>query len=294
VTTYTAFGLRIQSTVGLPPLTAGDESAAEVEVRTGTVRPLVGSAGIEGCVRASRHECLLSWRAVGAFLVRGGTEVIIDPAPEADPLTVRQFLLGPAMAVLLHQRGHLVLHASAVSLNGAVVGFLGPSGSGKSTLAAALHARGWTIVADDVLPAAVTGHVAVAYPGFPEIRLWPAAAKELAGHLQSQAADDSRTDKRAYAAGRSFSTGPLPIRCLYSLVEGSTSRSAAIEPTAAFVEILRHTYTARLLESSPATDHFAQCSSLASAVRVRRLTSARSPAELVALADVVEKDLALA
>jgi hypothetical protein len=289
VTTYTAFGLRIQSIVALPPLAAGDEGAAEVEVRTGTLRPLVGSAGIEGCVRASKHECLLWWDAVGAFLVRGGTEVIIDPAPEADPTVVRQFLLGPAMAVLLHQRGHLVLHASAVSLGGAVVGFLGQSGSGKSTLAAALHARGWTIVADDVLPAAVTGDVAMAYPGFPEIRLWPAAANELAGRLQTQPGDD----KRAYTAGRSFSTSPLPIRCLYSLVEGSTSRSAAIEPAAAFVEILRHTYTARLLESSPATAHFAQCSGLASAVRVRRLTSTRAPADLVALADVVEKDLAL-
>jgi serine kinase of HPr protein (carbohydrate metabolism regulator) len=52
--------------------------------------------------------------------------------------------------VLLQQRGRLVLHASAVTVDLGVVAFMGGPGWGKSTMAAAMYARGHSIVADDV------------------------------------------------------------------------------------------------------------------------------------------------
>src|SRR2546426_9378375 len=44
------------------------------------------------------------------------------------PYTTLFRSLGPVLAVLLHQRGRLVLHASGVALDGCAVAFLGGSG----------------------------------------------------------------------------------------------------------------------------------------------------------------------
>lgn len=56
-------------------------------------------------------------------------------------------------AVILHQllNGRVVLHGSAVVVDGAAVATIGPSGAGKSTTAAALVQRGAELLADDVV-----------------------------------------------------------------------------------------------------------------------------------------------
>ena len=71
--------------------------------------------------------------------MRGGQEVIVEPSPDADERAVRLCLLGPIVALIPHQRGRLILHASAVAVGGDAIAFLGGQGWGKSTIAAALH-----------------------------------------------------------------------------------------------------------------------------------------------------------
>ena len=118
---------------------------------------------------------------------------------------LRLYLLGPALALLLHQRGFLVLHASAVSLDGGVVAFLGHSGHGKSTTAATLHARGAAIVADDVVAVdlgAPGGPAAL--PGFPLLKLWPDAVTALG--------ENPRTCRACTRARRSGRESPTPRR----------------------------------------------------------------------------------
>jgi hypothetical protein len=75
----------------------------------------------------------------GTLQVSHGRSIVVD-ADNADDRTAALWVLGPAMGVLLQQRGVLVLHASAVTMDGGVVAFLGHSGWGKSTMAAAMVA----------------------------------------------------------------------------------------------------------------------------------------------------------
>src|SRR5260370_682608 len=86
---------------------------------------------------------------VGTICISGGSEVSVHLYESPDRPLLQAYLLGPALAVLLHQRGFLVLHASVLARNARALAILGDSGDGKSTLALLLCNSGWRLVADD-------------------------------------------------------------------------------------------------------------------------------------------------
>lgn len=83
----------------------------------------------------------LSVRADGIAHLRG------QAVPEAVLRSVHQ------EAIILYQllNGRVVLHGSAVVIDGVAVATIGPSGAGKSTTAAALVRQGAALLADDVV-----------------------------------------------------------------------------------------------------------------------------------------------
>lgn len=68
----------------------------------------------------------------------------------ADVRSERQFV-ELALMHLLAPHGRFVLHAGALAESDRAWLVVGPSGSGKSTVAAAALARGWTVLADDLV-----------------------------------------------------------------------------------------------------------------------------------------------
>jgi hypothetical protein len=83
---------------------------------------------------------------------RDGRDVIFEPSPDARPADVEKLRQGAARLLVTHLRGGIPLHASAVSLDGRAVVFIGAAGFGKSTLAATLgeHA-GASLLGDDAV-----------------------------------------------------------------------------------------------------------------------------------------------
>ena len=151
---YCAYGLGIRSALSLPELTSGVASkteSGEVAIRLGPVGSPPAQLDPAGFgFWAAGDEACHFLEKVGAFLVRGGREIVIDPAPGVEERLLRLSLLGPAFALLLHQRGFLVMHASVVARGDRAVAILGKNGWGKSTIAGALYAKGYDLVADDV------------------------------------------------------------------------------------------------------------------------------------------------
>jgi hypothetical protein len=296
---YLVYGLNIRTAMPLPELVSGDEAGKEVRIRFGRVDypPLEDAEGDWAHCSTAPKEDYLFWKGVGSFWVRGGRDIVLDPYPTVNEKMLRLFVLGPLLGILLRQRGHLLLHASAVAVAGEAVLFLGGSGWGKSTTAAALHARGYGLVTDDMAVLRVNGSRPVVLPSFPQLKLWPEAALSLGDDPEKLPRWNPHVEKRARSAGHEFSSTPLPVKRIYLLDEGdNTPRVLPFRPQKAFVELTRHTYgsdyglqTAMGIGSD---SHFRKCTSIINKVSVCGLKRQKSLGRLLELVRLVEEDLA--
>ena len=290
---YLAYGLGIRSPIPLPELVA-QSGRPDVVVRLGRVDGVPAELPSGGSTfRVTLSEIAAAWPDVGAIAVRGGSEIVVDPAPGVEEAALRLFLLGPALGIALHQRGRLVLHASAVALGPGAVAFLGGSGWGKSTTAAALHTRGHPLVSDDVL---ALGDPADAwpcvYPGFPQLKLSPEAAASLGDAVDALPRLHASHAKRARPAPEGFSPGPRLLARLYVLADGERLGLEPLAPNEQVIELVRHSYCAPLLPATTAAANLRQCAGLVARVPVLRLRRPRDLDRLDDLAALVEADVA--
>lgn len=289
---YVVYGLTVSSALELPELVEGESRAvSDITIQLGRVERCHPEGDfIEGYVSGSAEKAYIFVDQVGAFLVRGGFEIVIEPAPGVEERVLRLFILGGALGLLLHQRGMLVLHASAVSLEGNAVAFLGDAGEGKSTMAAALHARGHAVMVDDVVAFdAGVNAIPMVLPAFPQLKLWPEAASLLDENPEALPRVHPDLDKRARRTTCGFSKYPLPLSRIYVLGEESQPEIIPLQPQAAFAELVRHSYAVGLLGPSGATPaHFRQCVALAGSGRLYRLNRPRSLHVVPEIARLVE------
>ncbi len=296
---YRVCGLACASEIELPSDALGESPAApEVTVRYGVVpEELEAPTHRDPEFQVAGDTMLLRLARIGRFLVRAGREIVVDPAPEVSSAQLRLSLAGPGFGALLHQRGVLPLHASAVQVGDGCVGFLGESGAGKSTLGAALHRRGYPLVADDVLPvAAPRGGDATVHPGFPRLKL---RADSLA---LLDVAEETLTASAGSAGGKyelpalAHAAAPLPLRRLYLLSEaaaGDAEAIGAVEGPERLRALLDNTYLFGLLRGLDRTPrHFLACVELLRTVPIRRLHRESGLSQLARLLDELEEDLA--
>lgn len=267
---YKAYGLGISSEIPLEELTPY-EGVPDVTVKLASIVP-PRSVRLEGtCFTASENEVHLFWEEVGSFLVRDGREILVEPAPGVEDRTLRSFLLGTVFGVVLHSQGLLVLHGSAVAVRGSAVTFLGGPGWGKSTLAASLCARGHRMVTDDIAAVRLDGCRPTLVPGFPQFKLWPEAALSLGVDPIDLPRLTASAEKRACRVADAFHASPIPLEHIFVLDRETGAAPARLTAAEAMVELVRHSYCAKLLPGGNAGLHFEQCSRLATSIPVSRL-----------------------
>lgn len=297
---YSGYNLEIRSEISLPSLAVSPgRSRPNVTIRLGRViRPTIPeSQGFE--FHVSDSGAYFSWPNLGAFFVRSGEEIIVQPVPGAEEAALRLPLLGTVWAVLLHQRQFFVLHASAVAVNGGGVAFLGNKGQGKSTTIATLYRRGHTLIADDTVAVVFDRVGAPALlPGFPLIKIWPDAAmhslREDPGDLPQLA---TNLEKRLREVTDRFSGSPVPLRSICVLSTGETLRLQRIQPSETIPHLIAHSYVSRygnlLLKGTNASAHLLSISSLAKNVPVYLLERPRSVGLLDQAAKLIEENVGL-
>ena len=175
-------GSRVASEIELPgAIPAQHAGTPDVMVRAAPVPASLDDAGKQGVTwQIAGDRFLFQVPGVARFLLSGGREILFEPASGVAAGDVSIFLIGTVFGILLHQRGEIVLHASAVQVNGKAVLFCGSSGAGKSTLAAALAQRGFPLVADDLCAITLAaGAAPMVQPDGRHLKLWAQAIEKL-------------------------------------------------------------------------------------------------------------------
>ncbi|WP_293098695.1 hypothetical protein [Moorena sp. SIOASIH] len=234
----------------------------------------------------SPEEAVIYLKDTGLFLVQGGNMIMIIPAAEATLSRIQMALVGTVMAILLYQRGLLVLHASVVNINGGAVVFLGNSGEGKSSIAAALHTQGYRIITDDVAPVTLNQGTAKVAPSFPQIKLSQEVAKVLGYDQDKLGLLVPKLNKPGYELNQDLTQALLPIRCIYVLVSGLQLSIKPLKLQEAVMELSRHSRLNSLFDSEKAS-HLLQCAQLANKCSVYRLQRPRNLALLPELGRLV-------
>jgi hypothetical protein len=276
---YRICGLSVGSEIVLPGLMviADHPGVPDVTIRQSTVPVVLDNAGASGPNwQIAGRRFLLRIPDIARFLLSDGNHIAFEAEPGADPADIPIFILGTVFGILLHQRGQIVLHASAVRVNGKAILFCGPSGAGKSTLAAALAQRGYPLVTDDIC--AITGFGASephVHPDGRQLRLWERSIEKL--DLAGRRGDRVRNRlEKFYVEPNEVNSGPLPLGAVYALREARPPHAPGIErPNAVDASVLlrRHAYRPLLVNRmAQKTDYFHAATTIANIAGIFHLT----------------------
>lgn len=291
---YSAYGLTLASALPLPDMVAGEGRADVcISIDRSVARDLREDSPIQ-CVSVSPSRVQLTWGLVGDLLIEDGRKITIFPGHQADDESLRLFLLGAGLGVLLHQRGLLVLHASGVAIRGRAVGFVGAKGWGKSTTASALNRLGHPLVADELLVIGFDERGwAMAMPGSSQIKLWADA-------LIGTGADPDSAEpvvpgaNKYYVSASSSERRSVPISRLYVLDGGEDLCLKPMSSGEAFFGMVPHVYVSRFgtqfMRSANVTHTFKQVNALLKAASVARLLRRPDLSQLDDIARLVEAD----
>lgn len=254
--TYVISGLAVKSEVALPSVgeTDLDARSPDVVIRRGAVpNHLMGADHVQPAWQLKGKDILLLVPNLIRILIRDGREMVIATECGSDEAEGLVFVVSNAFGILLQQRGGImVLHASAVVVNGQALAFCGPSGVGKSTLAAALCHLGHALASDDMCAVVLDAYGRpFLQPDGRSLELWENSLQRLA--LQNHQGRPLRRHLTKY-----YVTPParaaselLPLAALYVLRAAKISSQEGIRPLGlieAMQAIRANTYRSLLIK----------------------------------------------
>ncbi len=298
---YTAFGLHIASDIPFAKEN-GDGRDVDVLIRVESLpkKWLADARAKDGYVEIDGADIWFVWEDLGVMKIHAGRDIILDPIPDAQDSLVNQAIQSAGLGLLLYQRNTLTLHASAVEVNGGVVAFVGYKGAGKSTTAASLLAHGHALVTDDLLAlnfVAETNEIC-AFPGIPQLRLWPeSVAASLGENPELLPRNSSLSTKRLRDVNDTFTRRALPLQAIYVLdfhedPEDHQVQITPVSPRDACVELVRHSFALHYLGNQGASvKHLAQSRLLTRNVPIRLLKRPRALQALPGMVNAILDDM---
>jgi hypothetical protein len=194
--------------------------------------------------------------------------------------TVAALLLGPVFSLVLRLLGRIVLHGSAVAIDGRVLVLLGSKAAGKTTTALTLLQRGAALVTDDLVALHESPSGFLVPPGPPSLRLLPDSAQILGGsydELRLLGTEDMPLRKRCLDVGEGKRvTTSLPLDRMYLLgtrtLAGPVCSITNLGPAESLATLMAHRMCKPFLTQEGHARDMQELSRLCSEVPVRLLT----------------------
>lgn len=291
---YSAYGFTLRSALPLPELAPGRGRA---DIMIEFERRRAGDTDVASpilCASASPAQAHLTWGGVGDLLIEQGRRIVVVPGSGAADDALRLFVLGAGLGVLLHQRGLLILHGSAVAIQDRIVGFIGAKGAGKSTTAAILQQRGHPLVADELLVLRFDAESRpLVMPGPSQLRLWADALTHIGGNPARAVPVRAGIDKFNVSASRVASEA-LPLHSLYLLDAEGPLAVQPIYSSERLLSLIPNLYVSRFgtpfFKSTDAAYPFQQLNLLLKYTAIKRLVRSPDLGRSEAIARLIERD----
>lgn len=229
---YHLYGLAVASEFDCPELTE-ITSAQAAERRYPTVRlirahePLALPEGrrLTGWMWVTRDACLYEFGDIARMLVQRPDRITVEMLSDAVESDMRAYLFGTGFGTLVHMRGLIPLHISAIKTPDGVVAFTGPSGAGKSTKVAELHFKhGWPIICDDVAVLHPSDELPLLHAGMNRLKLWKDAVDRFGIDPLRLTRDIMRENKFHLHAPEMFVTETCSLNDLFYITKYSQDK----------------------------------------------------------------------
>jgi len=296
---YSAFGLCIKSEIELRELMPEPDAnkIVDLHIRKANVIPELKALGeVPPSMDFENPDgVFMIWPGAAAIRIKDLSNIYIQGYPGVSERYMAFPLLGPVMGWILHQRGSLVLHSSAVRLDGHSIAFLGDKRAGKSTTAAAFIKNGADLITDDLLVINMkNSQQPMIQPSFAQIKL-----NEDASHRVDIPDSDAlplvipNFPKRQYRL-KSMVTQDVPCGAFFIIRrEGETPKIEWADAGSGFQHLMRYSYNVRFYTAPISTQkrerHFKQCVELANSSKIGILSIPQGINELEETVQVVRK-----
>lgn len=300
---YQTHSLQIQSEIKLPELTDINNlekkglKMAKVKIILGEVDFSYKEIISEGIFRVasryilSKDSILLIWNNITVCEIRNKNEIIVNSNSHIDESFLRSLILGPALGIILHLQGRMVIHANAVNINGKAVAIMGHNGMGKSTTTMALVGRGYTLLADDILSIEFDHQgYPVVHPSRARIKLWPEVYPKYTEYIQKIDIIHPESPKRSCQLKRQ-SQSIIPLKHIYILEESDKLGLSRVNHSEALIELIRNSYCANIFQAQDEIDHFRDYGKIVQRVHIKYLYRYNSLDELEKLAGLIVNDV---
>ena len=292
---YQAFGLSVRSEIELPELMVVN-NPPDIDIAYGNIPGNIDNPAYTSLhFEVSHDKFLLKVDGVAHYLIENGNKITIDRSEGGSDDEIRLYLLGSAFGALIHQRGMLPIHGSAVIFEDRAVIFSGKSGAGKSTLAAGFVKKGYKLLADDVCVITLDQEGSpIVHPGYPQMKLWNDSLEKLGHRTKPLRSVRSGMKKYALPMGTEFWNEPAKLRGIYII---STKDSEGIEMQSLkgiekFEILKNNTYRLSFLKGTGTTEaHFKLIEALSRHCFAKQLYRPSKSFYLDELIQIIEKDI---
>ena len=230
------------------------------------------------------------WFDIEICRIINSDEIILNQLNGLKQSFLRLILLGIAIPLLLNEMDILVLHATAVNMEGNAIAFLGSEGAGKSTTSFAFIKNGYNLISDDVLGVKLNNeNIPVVISGFPMIKLWPEVIANAGENPDSMPKIQSSIEKRFYCVEDNFVNDSIPLKMIFSIQESDNNTSICdMNLQESTIELVKSTLHAVTFDYIQLSNNLEHCVKIAKKVPIKSLKIKRSLDDLSDLVKIIE------
>lgn len=250
------------------------------------------------CARL-REDYFLRFPELADFLIStNGNQIGCFAMLGVSDESIRHLLVDQVIPRVVAHQGSIVLHASAIEIDGGVIAFLGESGWGKSTLATSFYEQGYPLLTDDCLLLKPEEGKIVAIPSYAGSRLW-------SDSLEAVVNDKSSVHPVAHYSSKMRLIFPdrlknkvlqLPLTAIFVLGSPEQSndlKEIDVEPLKGaemIMELVKHSFLLDITDMDKITTQFQAFGQVTdSELPIYRLSYPREHARLANVRNVVQK-----